>query len=73
MARNLISELNFHNGLPRMLVLRELCPVCRATEFQTSMSHPLTSLLALFSIRPVRCMNCWRRYYWLTRRHFNRS
>jgi hypothetical protein len=24
--------------------------------------------LALFALRPVRCMFCWRRYYWLTLR-----
>jgi len=21
-------------------------------------------LLAMFALRPVRCMFCWRRYYW---------
>jgi C4-type Zn-finger protein len=44
--------------------MRERCPLCRATEFQLSAQTVLTPLLRFFSIRRVRCMNCWRRYYW---------
>jgi len=58
-------DMNWHRGIPRLFVLREHCPLCRATEFQVSMPNPLNNLLRAFSIRRVRCMNCWRRYFWL--------
>ncbi len=69
----LLPELNWHRGLPRLLVVEERCPLCAATEFQMSMSHPLTSFLSALWIRRVRCMNCWRRYYWFTGHNFNRT
>jgi hypothetical protein len=30
-------------------------------------AQPLDALLQLFSLRPVRCVNCWRRYYWFSK------
>ena len=59
-----MRDLNWHNGIPQFFVMRERCPLCRATEFQVSMPSPVTNLLRTFAIRRVRCMNCWRRYYW---------
>lgn len=61
-----LRDLNWHNGIPKLFVLRERCPLCRATEFQLSSQNPFNSLLRSMAIRRVRCMNCWRRYYWLT-------
>jgi hypothetical protein len=26
--------------------------------------RPLDGLLAMFALRPIRCMFCWRRFYW---------
>lgn len=60
-----LRDLNWHNGIPKFFIVRERCPLCRTTEFQVSMPTPVTTLLRLFAIRRVRCMNCWRRYYWL--------
>ena len=60
-----IRDLNWHNGIPRYVVFRERCPICRTREFHASMSHPLRSVLQYLAVHPVRCQNCWRRYYWL--------
>jgi hypothetical protein len=60
-----IRDLNWHNGIPQFFVVRERCPLCRATEFNLSAQHPLKQVLRYVAIRPVRCANCWRRYYWL--------
>jgi hypothetical protein len=67
----LLSDMNWCNGIPRLVVVNERCPLCHATEFQISMSHPLTNFFSAFWLHRVRCMNCWRRYYWFTNRIFN--
>ena len=60
-----LRDLNWHNGIPRFFVFRERCPLCRTREFHASMSHPFRSILRFVAIHPVRCQNCWRRFYWL--------
>jgi len=60
-----IGDFNWHNGIPQFFVVRERCPLCLATAFNLSAQHPLKQVLRVFAIRPVRCANCWRRYYWL--------
>jgi len=60
-----LRDLNWHHGIPTYFVLRERCPLCRATEFHPSVSHPFRSILRFLAIHPVRCQNCWRFYYWL--------
>jgi hypothetical protein len=51
------------NWLPRMLWFRHACPCCDSVQFKPGESHSLDGLLAMFLLRPVRCMFCWRRYY----------
>ena len=65
------ASLNWPGRLPRLLLIRRECPLCSSIEFRTAESHPLDTLLALFALRPVRCVNCWRRYYWLSKRSIN--
>jgi len=38
--------------------------LCTSTEFKSAEREWLDVFFALFSLRPVRCVNCWRRYYW---------
>jgi hypothetical protein len=33
--------------------------------------RPFDGLLSMFMLRPVRCMFCWRRYYWFALRDVN--
>jgi hypothetical protein len=30
--------------------------------------RPVDAVLGLFLLRPVRCMFCWRRFYWVSLR-----
>jgi hypothetical protein len=59
-----IAGLNWPSRLPRLLWRRRQCPLCSSVEFKMAETHPLDSLLGMFALRPVRCVNCWRLYYW---------
>jgi hypothetical protein len=49
--------------LPHVLGTRQ-CPLCSSIRFQAAESSWPDGLLALVTLHPVRCVNCWRRYYW---------
>ncbi len=61
------SGLNWPSRIPRLLWMRRECPLCNSFEFKMAESGVLDGILALLSLRPVRCANCWRRYYWFAR------
>ena len=42
-------------------------PLC-SSRFQPAESESLDGLFGLFALSPVRCVNCWRRYYWFAKR-----
>jgi hypothetical protein len=50
--------------LSQLLLFRRSCPLCSSVEFVEAESQLLDGLLAVFGLRPVRCKNCRRRYYW---------
>jgi len=52
--------------LSRVLWFRRSCPCCDSTKFKPGELRSFDGLLALFALRPVRCMFCWRRYYWFS-------
>lgn len=52
------------NWLPHLLWMRHKCPVCNSIEFRPDKSRSFDGLLSMFALQPVRCMYCWRRYYW---------
>jgi hypothetical protein len=52
--------------LPRVLWKRQ-CPLCSSIRFEAAESSWPDGLLGLLILRPVRCVNCWRRYYWFGR------
>ncbi len=54
--------------LPRVLWPRRVCPSCSSVQFKPGELRPHDGLLAMLALRPVRCMFCWRRYYWLSLR-----
>jgi hypothetical protein len=39
------------------------CPLCTSILFSEAEHRPLDRLLMLLAFRPVRCANCFRRYY----------
>jgi len=50
---------------PRLLWFQRQCPLCSSICFRQAEPEYLDRLLATFMLRPVRCDNCWRRYYWV--------
>lgn len=63
MSLNMIMDLRWPRSIPRILWLRRQCPCCMSIEFQTADSYFLDRLLRLVALSPIRCVNCWRRYY----------
>ena len=63
-----IASFHWPGILPRILWMRRQCPICSSIQFQLAESEPLDGLFGLFALRPVRCVNCWRRYYWFAGR-----
>jgi hypothetical protein len=64
-----IANRNWPSSIPRILWKRHECPRCSSIEFRAAESHPLDPLLRSFALRPVRCVNCWRRYYWFAKKN----
>jgi hypothetical protein len=57
------ASLHWPSNVPRLLWIRRTCPLCTSIEFQEAESHFLDRFLGLIAWRPVRCVNCFRRYY----------
>ena len=67
-----IAGVNWPSNFPQFLWTRQ-CPLCGSNEFQAAELHSLDGLLRLFGLRPVRCVNCWRRYYWFMKRSSDKA
>jgi hypothetical protein len=48
--------------LPRVLFKR-CCPHCNSRQFKPAELRPTDELLAMFALKPARCVFCWRRAY----------
>jgi hypothetical protein len=51
----------------RLLWIGQQCPLCTSILFNKAEHQSLDRLLALLAFRPVRCANCFRRYYCFAR------
>jgi hypothetical protein len=60
------SSRTWPNWVPHFVWLRRECPRCNSLKFKPAELRPIDSLLVMFALRPVRCMFCWRRYYWFS-------
>ena len=60
------ATMTWPKWLPRGLWFRRAFPCCNSVQFKQGELHPLDRLLAMFALRPVRCMFCWRHYYWFS-------
>lgn len=58
------TSRNWPQWLPRMLWIHRKCPWCNSVKFKQAELRSVDELLSMFAIRPIRCMFCWRRYYW---------
>jgi hypothetical protein len=61
------ATMTWPNWLPRVL-FRRACPCCNSLQFKPGELHAFDGLFAMIALRPVRCMFCWRRYYWFSMR-----
>ena len=52
--------------VPPMPLFRHKCPRCRSVKFKAAELRPFDGLLGLFALHPVRCLFCWRRFYWVS-------
>jgi hypothetical protein len=51
---------------PHVLWFKRICPHCTSVQFKQAELRPYDGILRLFALRPVRCMFCWRRFYWVS-------
>lgn len=51
---------------PQLPLLRHKCPRCNSVRFKAAELRPFDSLLVMFALHPVRCLFCWRRFYWVS-------
>jgi hypothetical protein len=59
-----ITKQDWPNWLPHMLWIHRQCPRCASVNFKPAEMRQLDELLSMFAVRPIRCLFCWRRYYW---------
>jgi hypothetical protein len=57
---------NWPNWLPHLLFPRRECPICNSVKFKQAELRSFDGLLSMFAMHPVRCLFCWRRYYWFS-------
>jgi hypothetical protein len=60
------TSRNWPDWAPQLLWRRRECPRCNSVTFKQAELRPFDGLLSMFALRPVRCMFCWRRYYWVS-------
>ena len=68
-GRERAGKMNFSNRtwpswVPRLLWIRRECPYCNSLKFKQAESRSYDSLLSMIALHPVRCLFCWRRFYW---------
>ena len=63
-----VATMTWPDWLPRILWSRRACPCCNSVQFKPSALRRFEGLIAVFGLRPIRCMFCWRRYYWFSLR-----
>ena len=62
------TSWNRPSWAPQMIWFRKACPHCTSEKFKAAELRPYDGFLKMFALRPVRCMFCWRRYYWISLR-----
>ena len=61
-----MNSANQHDPLwmPHFIWTKHECPHCNSLQFKPAELRSIDALLSMFALRPVRCMFCWRRFYW---------
>lgn len=58
------ANRDWPNWLPHPIWTKHQCPRCNSAQFKSAELRSFDGVLSMFALRPVRCMFCWRRYYW---------
>lgn len=58
------TRWNWPNPVLGLIWTKHECPRCNSVEFKPAELRSFDGLISMFGLRPVRCMFCWRRYYW---------
>ena len=58
-----VLELSWPSRVPRLLFRCRACPLCSSIEFSRDELGRLDRFLGCFALKPVRCVNSWRKYY----------
>ncbi len=58
------TDWDWQRLLPNMIWMKHQCPRCNSNKFKAAELRSFDELLSMFALRPVRCMFCWRRFYW---------
>ena len=58
-----LAGVRWLGKLSGVLWIGRKCPLCTSILFTETEHQSLDRLLALLAFRPVRCVNCFRRYY----------
>lgn len=61
-----LTNRDWPSWLPHLILMPRECPRCTSVKFKPAETRSIDGLLSMFALRPVRCMFCWRRYYWFT-------
>jgi hypothetical protein len=62
-----LASFHWPAQIPRLHWMGRPCPRCHSIEFTSAVTEPFDRLPALFFLQPIRCVNCWRKYYSLRR------
>jgi hypothetical protein len=57
------DRFQWPSEIPRLLWPLRKCPLCTSVEFVPAEKHLLDHTLSWIALHPLRCVNCWRRYY----------
>jgi hypothetical protein len=62
-----VASVRWLGRFSGLLLVGQRCPLCTSILFNEAEHRSLDRLLALLAFRPVRCANCFRRYYCFAR------
>jgi hypothetical protein len=58
-----VASVRWLGRFSGLLWVGQQCPLCTSILFNKAEHGALDRLLTLLALRPVRCANCFRRYY----------
>lgn len=63
------SGVRWFGKFAGLLWFGQECPLCTSILFEEAEHQSLDRLFSVLALRPVRCVNCFRRYYCFAKAH----